>query len=79
MLGWVAERSPQLVRDIAAAGHEVACHGMSHRLIYKQTPEEFREETRRSKALLEDLHRHSGAGLSRGELLDHEVVDVGAR
>lgn len=55
ILGWIAERSPQLVRDIAAAGHEIACHGMSHRLIYKQSREEFRDETRRSKALLEDL------------------------
>jgi len=55
ILGWIAERSPQLVRDIAAAGHEIACHGMSHKLIYKQTPEEFRAETRQSKALLEDL------------------------
>jgi polysaccharide deacetylase family protein (PEP-CTERM system associated) len=55
ILGWIAERSPQLVRDIAAAGHEIACHGMSHKLIYRQTPEEFRAETRKSKALLEDL------------------------
>lgn len=55
VLGWVAQRSPGLVRDIHAAGHEVACHGMSHRLIYRQTPEEFRDETTRSKALLEDL------------------------
>jgi len=55
VLGWVADRSPQLVRDIAAAGHEIACHGWSHKLIYKQTPEEFREETARSKSLLEDL------------------------
>jgi len=55
ILGWVAERSPQLIRDIANAGHEIACHGWSHRLIYKQTPQEFREETARSKGLLEDL------------------------
>jgi polysaccharide deacetylase family protein (PEP-CTERM system associated) len=54
VLGWVAERHPQLVRDIAAAGHEVACHGYSHRLVYDQSPEEFREETLRSKRLLED-------------------------
>jgi polysaccharide deacetylase family protein (PEP-CTERM system associated) len=53
-LGWVAEREPQLVRRIAAAGHEVACHGYSHRLVYEQTPAEFREETLHSKALLED-------------------------
>jgi polysaccharide deacetylase family protein (PEP-CTERM system associated) len=55
ILGWVAERSPQLIRDIASAGHEIACHGWSHELIYKQTPEVFRAETRRSKLLLEDL------------------------
>ena len=55
ILGWIAERSPQLVRDIARAGHEIACHGWSHKLIYKQTPEEFRAETTRSKSLLEDL------------------------
>jgi polysaccharide deacetylase family protein (PEP-CTERM system associated) len=55
VLGWVAERSPALVRQIREAGHEVACHGMSHRLIYRQSEEEFRNETRRSKGLLEDI------------------------
>lgn len=55
VLGWVAERHPQLVRDIARLGHEIASHGYSHRLVYRQTPEEFREETARSKTLLEDL------------------------
>jgi polysaccharide deacetylase family protein (PEP-CTERM system associated) len=54
VLGWVARRHPQLVREIASRGHEIASHGMSHRLIYRQTPEEFREETVASKALLED-------------------------
>lgn len=54
-LGWVAERSPSLVKRIAAAGHEVASHGYSHQLIYNQTPEVFREETIRSKAILEDI------------------------
>lgn len=54
VLGWVAERYPQLVRDIVAHGHEVACHGLSHRLVYEQSPEDFRAETRRAKNLLED-------------------------
>ena len=57
VLGWVAERQPALVREIAAAGHEIACHGQSHELIYRQTPAVFREETRRAKATLEDLAR----------------------
>lgn len=54
-LGWVAERSPKLIRRIADAGHEVASHGYSHQLIYNQTPDVFREETIRSKGILEDI------------------------
>jgi polysaccharide deacetylase family protein (PEP-CTERM system associated) len=55
VLGWVAERHPELIRDIATDGHEIACHGYSHRLVYEQSPEEFHEETVRSKSLLEDI------------------------
>jgi polysaccharide deacetylase family protein (PEP-CTERM system associated) len=54
VLGWVGERHPQLVREIRARGHEVACHGFSHDLVYNQTREVFREETLRSKGFLED-------------------------
>ena len=54
VLGWVAERCPGLVRTIAEQGHEVACHGYSHHLIYGQTPAVFREETIRAKACLEN-------------------------
>lgn len=61
-LGWVAEKEPQLVRRVAAAGHEIACHGYSHRLVYEQTRAEFREETLRSKALLEDQAQVSVLG-----------------
>jgi len=55
VLGWVAERYPQLVRDIAARGHEIACHGYSHRLVYEQSPEEFYQETQRAKNLLQEI------------------------
>ena len=55
VLGWVAERANGLVKEIAARGHEVACHGFSHQLVYNQSPEVFREETIRSKHLLEDI------------------------
>jgi polysaccharide deacetylase family protein (PEP-CTERM system associated) len=55
VLGWVAERHPQLVKDISARGHEIACHGYSHELVYEQSPERFRDETIRSKSLLEDI------------------------
>lgn len=55
VLGWVAERSPELVKRIAAAGHEIACHGYGHELVYELSEAEFRDDVGRAKALLEDL------------------------
>lgn len=55
VLGWIADRCPELVRRIVSEGHELASHGYSHQLIYNQTPEVFKEETVRSKKLLEDI------------------------
>lgn len=55
VLGWVAKRSPGLVKAIHAAGHEIASHGWSHKLVFNQTAEEFGREARDSKSLLEDL------------------------
>lgn len=55
VLGWVTERAPHLIRELHRAGHEIACHGLTHELVYRQTPELFRSETQRSKAMLEDL------------------------
>jgi polysaccharide deacetylase family protein (PEP-CTERM system associated) len=54
VLGWVADRYPSLVRDIALAGHELASHGYAHRLVYDQTPAAFREDVRRAKKTIED-------------------------
>ena len=55
VLGWVAERHPDLVKDLAQQGHEIASHGYGHELVHKQTPAQFREDVRRSKQILEDL------------------------
>ena len=55
VLAHVARAYPDLVRDIHRAGHEVGSHGWSHRLVYRQTPDEFASETRSAKALLEDV------------------------
>jgi polysaccharide deacetylase family protein (PEP-CTERM system associated) len=54
-LGWVAERWPELVRDIQRAGHELGTHGQDHRRVTGMTPAEFREDIRRSKATIEDV------------------------
>ena len=55
VLGWVAEKCPQLVGTIAATGHEVASHGYGHELVYSLRPNEFRADVLRSKHYLEDL------------------------
>jgi polysaccharide deacetylase family protein (PEP-CTERM system associated) len=54
VLGWVAERWPQLVRDIQAEGHELGTHGQDHRRVTTLSPREFREDIRRSKRTIED-------------------------
>jgi len=54
-LGWVAERCPQLVRDICASGHELALHGYDHRRVTSQSELDFREDVRRSKGILEEI------------------------
>jgi polysaccharide deacetylase family protein (PEP-CTERM system associated) len=55
VLGWIAERHPGLVKELAERGHEIASHGYGHELVCNQTPNEFREDIRRSKQILEDL------------------------
>lgn len=62
ILGWVAERSPGLIKRIAEAGHEVACHGQSHELVYRQTRQKFEAETRGAKMRLEDIVGHAVLG-----------------
>ena len=53
VLGWVAERHPELVRRIATAGHEIASHGYAHRLVYDLTRTAFRDDIKRSKDVLQ--------------------------
>ena len=62
VLGWVARRHPALVREIASQGHEIASHGMTHRLVYNQTETEFRAETLDSKKILEDQCQRAVTG-----------------
>src|SRR4051812_21936618 len=53
ILGLIADAHPQLVKDIASAGHEIGSHGWSHQLIYRQERGSFAAETKRSKDVLE--------------------------
>jgi len=55
ILGWIAARWPELVKAIAADGHEIASHGYHHELVYSLTPQAFRADVARSRAILEDI------------------------
>lgn len=65
ILGYVAEKHPALVREIAAAGHEIGTHGFSHQFIYKQSPELFRTEITRAVNFLRDT--------TGGEVIGHRA------
>lgn len=54
VLGWVAEREPGLIRQVADAGHEIACHSYFHYRVNTMRPEQFREDLRRAKGVIED-------------------------
>jgi polysaccharide deacetylase family protein (PEP-CTERM system associated) len=62
VLGWVAKRNPELVKEIQNRGHEVASHGFDHHLCYNQRPEELLEDLIKSKNLLESIIGREVAG-----------------
>jgi len=81
VLGWVAERQPGLVREIAARGHEIACHGYEHRLIYHLGPKLFRADLRRARSAIEDAFggrvrgfRAPSYSITRGSLWALEIL-----
>ena len=55
VLGWVAQHHPEFVQAIAQGGHEVASHGMTHSMLTRLTPKQFRDELQTSRKLLEDI------------------------
>jgi len=61
-LGWVAERHPDIVRQIVAAGHELASHGYDHARVSSQQPAEFLDDVSRTKKILEDISGESVIG-----------------
>jgi len=55
LLGCIAQKHPRLVREIARAGHEVACHSFHHMLVYEQTPAAFKADVERAASILSEL------------------------
>ena len=62
VLGWFAERDPETVRRVAEAGHEIACHGYDHELLFDLGPERFREDLRRSREVIASAAGKNPAG-----------------
>jgi polysaccharide deacetylase family protein (PEP-CTERM system associated) len=59
-LGWVADAVPELIREVAARGHEIASKGYFHRHIREFSRDEFREDCARAR---ESLERASGRAI----------------
>ena len=55
ILGWIAEKAPELIYKIHQKGHEIACHGYGHELIYLMEKEEFKKDVKKSKMILKDI------------------------
>ena len=87
VLGEVATQHPAIVRDIARAQHEIACHSYHHVRVNEQTPEDFRAGIRRAKAALEDItgqavlgYRAPNFSIGRTERWAYEILaDEGFR
>lgn len=62
VVGWLAEKHPELVQMIFSCGHEVACHSYLHRLVYNLNPEEFYDDTKTAKDILEQITGKAIAG-----------------
>ncbi len=72
VLGWIAEQNPRLVREIVSRGHEIASRGFYHRSLRHLTPEEFREDLRKTNRLLEDAGGQKIIGYRAAEKLNYE-------
>ncbi|MCA9084350.1 MAG: glycosyltransferase [Planctomycetaceae bacterium] len=87
VLGWTAEKEPELIRAIADAGHEIASRGYLHQPVQNLSREEVRDDFYRAKCVIEDLTGHAvdGFRLSDGWLnkeslwLLDEIAAVGHR
>ena len=81
VLGWLAERLPHLVSDIAGEGHEIACHGYSHRLLTSMTPGELDAELANALAILREISGQPVSGfrapsfsVTRHTLWSYEIM-----
>lgn len=72
VLGWIAEQNPRLIREIVSRGHEIASRGFYHRSLKNLTPDEFREDLRKTNGILEDAAGQKIIGYRAAEKLNYE-------
>ena len=85
IVGWVAEKFPDLAKEIHNQNHEIASHGYSHTLCYEMSPEEFKKDAQKSIQILEELTREkvlgvrvAGASIKRENLWALDIlIDLG--
>lgn len=83
VLGWAGEKHPGLVKEIAANGHAIGCHSYQHRLIYTLSPNEFEEDTHRSKDILQQItggpvtgYRAPSYSITRQSLWAYDILEA---
>jgi polysaccharide deacetylase family protein (PEP-CTERM system associated) len=77
ILGWLARRLPNLVREIHSRGHEVASHGYLHNRCNNQSQEELKKDLRDSKNLLEDIIGASVYGYRAPSFsINHDILKI---
>ena len=62
VVGWVAEKHPSVVREIVARGHDAGCHSYGHQMLFSMTPDQFRADTRRARAVIEQAGGRAVSG-----------------
>jgi polysaccharide deacetylase family protein (PEP-CTERM system associated) len=81
IIGWIAKKNPEMVKEIADAGHEIGLHSYGHQLIWQQTPDEFRQDLLRNIGILEDQlgykvdkYRAPGFSIKRSNIWAFDVM-----
>ena len=80
-LGWIAEKHPQVIKDIAAAGHQIGCHSYQHKLSTHLDEKSFKSDTYKAKSLIEDvigtpvnIYRAPGFSFTEKNLWTYDVL-----
>lgn len=55
ILAELALKHPNIIKDLVERGHEIACHGLNHGLLYEKTDEQFFKEIKEAKEILENI------------------------